>query len=253
MYAAVRKRHPMKKSHKARLYVRKKSALIVGLNTFKNNPSGHLQLLNPIPDPHRNPRRDPAMKHFLLHLAENLVLGKNFVHTDLDDYHLFIDPDILGKLQEHVDQLMESLSFPMACATAMPPEGSTMAGIPPDCRSLDRVSREAEVGFEPETFWSRHRAHGPDDLPPALVKNEGEVPSQRLSDLFACIWEKESVPDKWGESVLVPVFKTGARNECGNHRGISLTPVVTRLLASIVLRRLTVARETLTREQQAGF
>ncbi|GAA47793.1 TFIIH basal transcription factor complex TTD-A subunit [Clonorchis sinensis] len=57
------------------------------------------------------------MKHFLLHLAENLVLGKNFVHTDLDDYHLFIDPDILGKLQEHVDQLMESLSFPMAIET----------------------------------------------------------------------------------------------------------------------------------------
>ncbi|KER20289.1 hypothetical protein T265_15354, partial [Opisthorchis viverrini] len=36
-------------------------------------------------------------------------------------------------------------------------------------------------------------------------------------------------------------------------KGISLTPVVTRLLASVVLRRLTVAREILTREQQAGF
>lgn len=56
---------------------------------------------------------DPAMKQFLLHLAENLVLGKNFVHTDLDDHHLFIDPDILGRLQERVDHLMESLSFPM--------------------------------------------------------------------------------------------------------------------------------------------
>ncbi|KAF6772277.1 hypothetical protein AHF37_08927 [Paragonimus kellicotti] len=56
---------------------------------------------------------DPAMKHFLLHLADNLVFGKNFVHTDLDDYHLFIDADILGKLQERVDNLMDSLSFPM--------------------------------------------------------------------------------------------------------------------------------------------
>ncbi|GAA48221.1 protein kinase [Clonorchis sinensis] len=41
--------------------------------------------------------------------------------------------------------------------------------------------------------------------------------------------------------------------ECGNHRGISSTPVITRLLASLVLRRLMVARETLTREQQPGF
>ncbi|KER22905.1 hypothetical protein T265_09109 [Opisthorchis viverrini] len=47
--------------------------------------------------------------------------------------------------------------------------------------------------------------------------------------------------------------KTISPGDCGNYSGISLTPVVTRLLASIVLRRLTVAREILTREQQAGF
>ncbi|KAG5450735.1 hypothetical protein CSKR_108960 [Clonorchis sinensis] len=72
---------------------------------------------------------DPAMKHFLLHLAENLVLGKNFVHTDLDDYHLFIDPDILA---------------PFRCLTAMPLEGSTIAGILPGCPSLNRGGSEAE-------------------------------------------------------------------------------------------------------------
>ncbi|KER20243.1 hypothetical protein T265_11166 [Opisthorchis viverrini] len=51
---------------------------------------------------------------------------------------------------------------------------------------------------------------GPDDLSPALFKDGGEVLSQRLSDLFACIWEKESVPDNWGESVIVPIFKKRA-------------------------------------------
>ncbi|KER33218.1 hypothetical protein T265_00905 [Opisthorchis viverrini] len=34
----------------------------------------------------------------------------------------------------------------------MPPEGSTRAGILPGCPSLDRASREAEVGFESRTF-----------------------------------------------------------------------------------------------------
>ncbi|KER28290.1 hypothetical protein T265_04824 [Opisthorchis viverrini] len=33
-----------------------------------------------------------------------------------------------------------------------PLEGSTRAGILPGCPSLDRGSREAEVGFEPRTF-----------------------------------------------------------------------------------------------------
>ncbi|KAG5442553.1 hypothetical protein CSKR_108755 [Clonorchis sinensis] len=40
------------------------------------------------------------------------------------------------------------------CLAAMPPEGSTRAGILPGCPSLDRGSREAEVGFEPRTFRS---------------------------------------------------------------------------------------------------
>ncbi|KER24056.1 hypothetical protein T265_08188 [Opisthorchis viverrini] len=38
------------------------------------------------------------------------------------------------------------------CLAAMPPEGSTRAGILPGCPSLDRGSRVAEVGFEPRTF-----------------------------------------------------------------------------------------------------
>ncbi|GAA55984.1 hypothetical protein CLF_109553 [Clonorchis sinensis] len=37
---------------------------------------------------------------------------------------------------------------------AMPPEGSTRAGILPGCASLDRGSRQTEVGFEPRTFRS---------------------------------------------------------------------------------------------------
>ncbi|KER27436.1 hypothetical protein T265_05539 [Opisthorchis viverrini] len=36
----------------------------------------------------------------------------------------------------------------------MPPEGCTWAEILPGCPSLDRGSREAEVGFEPRTFRS---------------------------------------------------------------------------------------------------
>ncbi|GAA56361.1 hypothetical protein CLF_110705 [Clonorchis sinensis] len=43
---------------------------------------------------------------------------------------------------------------PFQGLAAMPPEGSTRAGILPGCPSLDRGSREAEVGFETRTFRS---------------------------------------------------------------------------------------------------
>ncbi|KAG5441448.1 hypothetical protein CSKR_107645 [Clonorchis sinensis] len=43
------------------------------------------------------------------------------------------------------------------CLAAMPPVGSTRAGILPGFPSLDRGSREAEIGFEPRTFRSFSR------------------------------------------------------------------------------------------------
>ncbi|GAA56886.1 ATP-binding cassette transporter [Clonorchis sinensis] len=96
------------------------------------------------------------------------------------------------------------------------------------------------------------RPSGPDDFPPALFKDGDEVLTQRLSDLFACTWEKESLR-KLGRVGDSHHFQKRARSECGNHRGISLTPVVTRLSVSLLLRRLMVACETLTRKQQGGF
>ncbi|KER33312.1 hypothetical protein T265_00809 [Opisthorchis viverrini] len=47
-----------------------------------------------------------------------------------------------------------SAPAPFQCLAAMPPEESTRAGTLPGCPSLDRESREAEVGFEPRTFRS---------------------------------------------------------------------------------------------------
>ena len=74
-----------------------------------------------------------------------------------------------------------------------------------------------------------------------------------LTNLFENIWRSESVPLNWGEYTVIPFFKKGKRTLCNNHRGISLTPVITKLLASIILHQLTPARENHIREQQAGF
>ncbi|KAG5442715.1 hypothetical protein CSKR_108022 [Clonorchis sinensis] len=45
---------------------------------------------------------------------------------------------------------------PFRYLAAMPPKGSTRAEILPGCPSLDKKSREAEVGFEPRTFRISH-------------------------------------------------------------------------------------------------
>ncbi|OWF36971.1 General transcription factor IIH subunit 5 [Mizuhopecten yessoensis] len=56
---------------------------------------------------------DPAMKQFLLHLDETDAFKTKFVLQDLDETHLFISADILGTLQNRIDDIMDRLSFPL--------------------------------------------------------------------------------------------------------------------------------------------
>ena len=54
---------------------------------------------------------DPAVKQFLLHLDEKMILGKKFVIDDLDETHLFVSAEIVPVLQEEVWKKMDSNSF----------------------------------------------------------------------------------------------------------------------------------------------
>ncbi|KER27010.1 hypothetical protein T265_05842, partial [Opisthorchis viverrini] len=91
------------------------------------------------------------------------TVKRNYLDYLLLLYHAVSDPgrEISSMYLLTVSEQPGSTSIPRAlsrsavallrCLTAMPPEGCTKAGIPPGCPSLDRGSREAEVGFEPRT------------------------------------------------------------------------------------------------------
>ena len=99
----------------------------------------------------------------------------------------------------------------------------------------------------------RNKAAGPDDLSPALFKEGGDGLLKHLEVLFKLVWDTESVPASWGLSSVVPLYKKGRRDDCSNHRGVSLTPVVARILGTILVSRLREARESQIREEQGGF
>ncbi len=56
---------------------------------------------------------DPAMKQFLLHLDEKLILGTKFVVQDLDETHLFVAPEMVDRLKDRIDELMDQISVPV--------------------------------------------------------------------------------------------------------------------------------------------
>ena len=71
--------------------------------------------------------------------------------------------------------------------------------------------------------------------------------------LLVAIWNNEKVPKDWTRGILVKLFKKGDAQICDNWRGINLTSVPSKILASVILQRLRAALDSHLREEQHGF
>jgi hypothetical protein len=68
----------------------------------------------------------------------------------------------------------------------------------------------------------RYEAPGSDQIPAELIQAGGETLHSEIHKLIMLIWNKEELPHRWKESIVVPINKKGDRTHCSNYRGISL-------------------------------
>jgi hypothetical protein len=78
-----------------------------------------------------------------------------------------------------------------------------------------------------------------------LVKARGRIIRPEIHKLIISIWNKEELPEKWKESVIVPIYKKGDKTDCSNYWGISLLPTTYKILSNILVWRLTPHAEKL--------
>ncbi|VDO49820.1 unnamed protein product, partial [Schistosoma margrebowiei] len=122
---------------------------------------------------------------------------------------------------------LQPLRFPMISSQ---PEWQVNVGL------LSLYEVEKAIGN-----LKRWRAAGPDRFTPEIFKDGGPVLAMRLTEVLGRIWELDVISSDWSQSLIVPVYKKGQKFSCDSHRGISLTNIVSKILASIILRRLTKA------------
>lgn len=102
-------------------------------------------------------------------------------------------------------------------------------------------------------FLKRDKAAGSDGLSPSLFKDDDEVLTSELRKLLGSIGPREEISKDCSELVIVLICKKGDRSTCENHRGMGLVNTAFKLLAGIILRRLSGTRERCMHEDQAGF
>ena len=97
------------------------------------------------------------------------------------------------------------------------------------------------------------KAPGQDNLSAELFKADPEFAVQVLQPLLATVWEKKELPEEWTEGVIIKIPKKGALNNCNNWRGITLLSIPSKILAKVIIRRISEAIDQRLRQEQAGF
>jgi hypothetical protein len=102
---------------------------------------------------------------------------------------------------------------------------------------------------------SKGKAPGPDAIPAEIYKEGGDNLTSELHSLFVQMWQQEKIPQEFKDASIIHLYKRkGARQDCNNHRGISLLSIAGKILARLLLNRLNDhLNQGLLPESQCGF
>lgn len=98
-----------------------------------------------------------------------------------------------------------------------------------------------------------NKAPGPDNMNAELFKADPDLSAMILLPLMTRIWEEKAIPNDWNEGIIIKIPKKGTLNDCNNWRGITLLSIPSKILAKVIIRRISTAIDSKLRDEQAGF
>ena len=96
-------------------------------------------------------------------------------------------------------------------------------------------------------------ASGQDNLNAELFKADPELSAKILQPLFTAAWEGKQVPDDWTKGVIIRILKKGALCDCKNWCGFTLLSTPSKILATVIIQRISYAVDEQLRKKPAGY
>ena len=99
-----------------------------------------------------------------------------------------------------------------------------------------------------------YKSPGMDGIAPEMLKADEIQTPIAFKDLFNHMWRDEVTPVVWKKKgIIVRVPKKGDLSECGNWRGITLSPLGMKVFSKVILNRIEPVIDGILRKEQAGF
>lgn len=155
---------------------------------------------------------------------------------------------ILARWAEHFKSVLnQASSFDVSVLAEIPQrEVADYLACPPSQHEVSRAIKCMASG----------KAPGADGLPAEVFKHGGPHLTRHLTHILNQMWHDEEVPQDFRDAQIIHIFKRkGDRSVCDNHRGIALLSIPGKILARVILNRLStyVSEIGLLPESQCGF
>ncbi|HYT44133.1 MAG TPA: reverse transcriptase family protein [Methylomirabilota bacterium] len=111
--------------------------------------------------------------------------------------------------------------------------------IPPLCSnlassSLNNIKIRAKVVKSKLLHLKASKATGPDGISARVLRECASVFSKPLSSLFSLSLLHGVVPKEWKCANVIPIYKADGKSDPNNYRPISLLPIISKVMESIV-------------------
>lgn len=120
----------------------------------------------------------------------------------------------------------------------------------PNAESEPPTDKEIQVIIK---TLKNNKAPGEDGIMAEMLKYGEETIVKKISQICEEIWKTEKIPDDWKCALIHPLHKKGDRTDTNNYRGISLLPVIYKVLSKALLNRIGEQADHLIGEYQGGF
>lgn len=121
--------------------------------------------------------------------------------------------------------------------------------------NLSHISCTPEDVFDLICLLDTSSAAGVDDISGAMLKGTASSVSAILSHIFNLSLSTGKVPAAWKVSRIIPIFKSGDKNNVKNYRPISLQPIISKILERIIHKNILnfLQENNLLTDRQFGF
>ena len=155
--------------------------------------------------------------------------------------------EIIQRWSDHFNQLLNRPSQIDQLVIQDMPQRPILSFLddPPTLVETQKAIKQLQAG----------KAPGPDGIPPEIYKEGEDAVQAKLNELLQQFWEESSVPQDFKDANIIHLYKNkGDRASCDNHRGISLLSVAGKIMARVILNRITqYLLDDVVSESQCGF